>query len=271
MGSFYSTLRARDPHNQSLAVVLCLIFALAKHNKVLARYQKFTFWNVSLCMMNFAFRLDYDRILFANSMGILSAYRTASADLAVHESLVKSSRVPRYIYYLGDILLHYAPAVILSYYMISRQKFVRPQHGWIAILGAVYFAFSQAGKLNVSGLFSSFIISYADIYVAHDWNSAWAGNLCAALFSPFFVNNAIKKHYFKAGFYLTLCFVPLILKYSGLLPWPTFKTDILEEEAIAKIVKNENIPTRLCGSCRTKLCANCQDFINSKELLTTDD
>lgn len=198
MGNFLATLRERDPHNQSIAVILCILFAQFKHFKFLSILHQYTFWNVTLCLSNFALRLEYERILFCNSMGIFGSYRTASADEQVHNALVEHTKLDPIVYFFGDTLVHFMPAVILGYYLVSRQKFVRPQHGWFAVLGQVYFAYSQAGGLDVSG-----------VYRPHDAVMAWATGVLSSVFSPFIINNLIKKRYYRAIIFAFICFLPL--------------------------------------------------------------
>lgn len=86
--------------------------------------------------------------------------------------------------------------------MISRKKFVRPQHGWFSVLGQVYFAYSQAGKLDVSG-----------VYRPHDALMSWSGGILASVLSPFIINNAIKGRYNRAITFTILCFIPWISIY----------------------------------------------------------
>lgn len=117
MGNFLTTLRERDPHNQSIAVILCILFAQFKHFKFLSILHQYTFWNVTLTLTNFALRLEYERILFCNSMGIFSSYRTASSDTPVHNDLVEHSRLDPVTYFFGDALVHFCPALILGIFI----------------------------------------------------------------------------------------------------------------------------------------------------------
>ena len=60
------------------------------------------------------------------------------------------------IHILGDQVIHTLPVVVIAISMIRHQRFARPQHGALALLGQLFFAYSQAGKMDLGEIYVSF-------------------------------------------------------------------------------------------------------------------
>ena len=132
-----TTLRRRDPHNQTLAVLLILL--LARVSKTYKGLQAYTMWNCTAVLLNYIIRPQgWERPLFCNSLSIFAAFRTASAD--AHADFVHRSGKSEAVYWLGDTLIHTLPPIVLGISMIRHNRFARPQHGALALFGQIFFA-----------------------------------------------------------------------------------------------------------------------------------
>ena len=115
-----TTLRARDPHNQTLAVLLLLL--LARVSKSYKGLQAYTMWNCSAVLINYGFRIrnGWEQPLFCNSIAIFAAFRSASAD--AHSDFVKRTGMGNIIHVLGDHIIHTLPVVVIAVSMIRHQR-----------------------------------------------------------------------------------------------------------------------------------------------------
>ena len=146
MGAALSILRARDPHNQTLGVFL--LFVLARVSKSWKGLRAYTLWNCTAVLFKYAVQpRGWERSLLCNSLGIYAAFRTASAD--AHCDFLERSGKSELVYFLGDMLIHFAPVVMLGNSIVKNRQFVRPQHGALALLAQIFFAYSQAGKMDL--------------------------------------------------------------------------------------------------------------------------
>ena len=99
MGQVWSTLRKRDPHNQTLAVSLLLI--LVRISKSYEGLRAYTFWNLTAVLVFFWRRArGWAAPLLTNSVAIFASYRTASAD--AHSDFVKNSGRSELVYMAGE-------------------------------------------------------------------------------------------------------------------------------------------------------------------------
>lgn len=202
MGQVWSTLRRRDPHNQTIAVALLL--ALARLSKSYEGLRAYTFWNVTAVLLFFSTRArGWSGPLLTNSVAIFASYRTASAD--AHHDFVKNSGRSEPVYILGDAIVHLLPAVAMIIWHKRHKKFVKPQAGAMAFLGQLFFAYSQAGKLDMS-----------QIYVPHDVTYAWSAALLGHMFSPMLSNNFQRGNYGRSLLSLLAIFMPYLLKKLGI-------------------------------------------------------
>mmetsp|Transcript_38383 Transcript_38383/g.75572 ORF Transcript_38383/g.75572 Transcript_38383/m.75572 type:complete len:272 (-) Transcript_38383:124-939(-) len=216
-----ATLRRRDPHNQTFAIALLLILTLVSQK--LRGMKAYTFW---------------ERVLLCNSVAIYSSYRTASLD--AHDDLVKRAGYHPAIYFIGDQVVHLLPALVLAQVLVRHRKFVKPQHGGFALLGQLFFAFSQAGKLDLG-----------EVYVPHDTISAWTAATLGQLFSPSLINNAIQKKYVAAAQSFLCISSPYLFKRLGLRPY--IRPKPLPE------LPAELVSAPLCSSCVATVlgCPDC--------------
>lgn len=86
---------------------------------------------------------------------------------------------------LGDTLLHFVPVMAMVVSNARHERFIKPQAGAMGLLGQLFFAFSQAGKLDVG----------AEIYVPHDVPFAWVAAGLGQMFAPMLSNNLQKRNY----------------------------------------------------------------------------
>lgn len=156
-------------------------------------------------LLPFFFR---EKALACNSLSIWAAYRTATVDVDTSELLDKRG-YSFAVYFAGDQLMHTLPMLYMTYYCVVHHLAPRPQHGSLALLGQLFFAYSQAGQLDVS-----------DVYgIPHDTTAGWVATVLGQLLAPFWINFLIKKNYLAAGFIFTLTLLPYIAKRLGLRTW----------------------------------------------------
>lgn len=159
------------------------------------------------------------------------------------------------VYFVGDLFVHLAPVVTLMYYLTKHKRWVRPQHGAMALLGQVFFAYSQAGKLDCG-----------EIYVPHDVAYAWTAGALGQLLAPSIVNNCIKQNYRTALSRLALVFAPYIIKKLGLRTWTPNKWDLGVEvdgdkdDTVLPILPSPSglQHSTLCKACLEVCCAQCR-------------
>ena len=202
MGQVWSTLQHRDPHRQTLAVALLLL--LVRISKSYEGLRAYTFWNVAAVLVFFWRRArGWAGPLLTNSVAIFVSYRTASAD--AHSHFVENSGKSEAVYLAGDFVVHFLPVVAMIIWHKRNNKFVKPQAAAMGMLGQFFFAYSQAGKLDLS-----------QIYVPHDVNAAWAAALLGHIFAPMLSNNYLKGNYGRSILALLFMFTPYLMKKLGL-------------------------------------------------------
>jgi hypothetical protein len=195
----WSTLRRRDPHNQTVGIFLLLGLAHASKQKSFEGIKAYTVWNCLAVLFNFSFRQRWERSLVCNSLAIWASYRTASAD--AHADLVARAGYSEPVYHLGDQIIHTMPVLALMHWLVKHERYIRPQHGALSLIGHLFFvrpslpsnhnadcshvlmwllttsnfsqAYSQAGQLDVG-----------KIYVPHDVTFAWTAVGLGHLLAP---------------------------------------------------------------------------------------
>eukprot|EP00658_Telonema_sp_P-2_P043800 TRINITY_DN3169_c0_g1_i1.p1 TRINITY_DN3169_c0_g1~~TRINITY_DN3169_c0_g1_i1.p1 ORF type:complete len:172 (+),score=36.80 TRINITY_DN3169_c0_g1_i1:139-654(+) len=134
---------------------------LCASSKYLRSVRAYTMWNCAAVVTNFALKLRWERPLVCNSLAIFASYRTASVD--AHEDLRRRAGLGPFWYFVGDNAVHLLPLLVLVRWLVKHEQFCRPQHGAFALLGQLFFAFSQGGQMDMG-----------QIYVPHDVPFAWA-------------------------------------------------------------------------------------------------
>ena len=137
MGKVVSSLRSSDPHNQSLGVLL--LFALTFISQRKHKLRAYTYWNWVAIAFNFANSLRWEKVLAANSMGILASYRCASAD--AFDDMVKLLKIDPVKYMIGDHIAHTLPAICLVSYCVKKRYKLRLQHGFFGFLVSNFSCF----------------------------------------------------------------------------------------------------------------------------------
>jgi len=237
MGTVYSTLQKRDPHNQTLAILLLLFLTHAKKSPKLSLFHAYTFWNLSAFAATKLFNLKWERPIFCNSVAIFLSYKSASLDN--YDGLFRRSHLKSHLVYaIGDFIVHTLPLLILAFELVQKKKYIRPQIGAFTLLSFVHFAYSQGGSLNVGQL-----------YVPHDHLFTWLNVISGTIFCPYVINNLISKNYERAFRYLLLTIAPLIVKALQVVPWPR------EEHSFFSPLRAENF---VCHSCLPNLCMKCR-------------
>mmetsp|Transcript_17401 Transcript_17401/g.21424 ORF Transcript_17401/g.21424 Transcript_17401/m.21424 type:complete len:262 (+) Transcript_17401:94-879(+) len=245
MGSVISQLRQRDPHNQTIAILLLIFLANISHQY--KKLRAYTFWNCTAILFNFAFRLRWERPLVCNSLAVLVSYKTASLDC--HEQLARQAGVSRLTYFLGDQIFHVAPFFVLTRWLLKHKQELRPQHGAFALLGQFFFAYSQAGKMDVG-----------DVYVTHDYMWCWLAGALGQLTCPFIVNNLIKGSHFSASLQFGIVWIPYIIKLLGWRPIINEDTTA-QSEGANEPHSDDKAPTIvLCDRCRCEIKQNAEHF-----------
>lgn len=202
MGSLLAKLRQRDPHNQTLAVLLLLV--LARVSKTYKGMQAYTMWNCTATLLQYALRpRGWEQPLFCNSMAIFASFRCASAD--AHSDFVKRSGYSNFGHVLGDQVIHLLPVIVTGISLKRHKRFLRPQHGALSLLAQLFFAYSQAGKMDMG-----------DIYVPHDVTAAWTSGFLGQLLAPTVINNAIVGRWWRSLSTFLLIMSPYLSKKFGL-------------------------------------------------------
>jgi hypothetical protein len=162
-------------------------------------------WNCTATLVNYGFRIrnGWEKPLFCNSLAIFAAFRTASAD--AQSDFVERSGYGPVVHVIGDQIIHTLPCIVIGISMMRHKRFARPQHGAFALLGQIFFAYSQAGKMDLG-----------EIYVPHDVTFAWIASLFGQLLAPIVINNAIKRRWKRVFFTLLVVMSPYLLKKIGL-------------------------------------------------------
>ena len=106
---------------------------------------------------------------------------------------------------LGDFVVHFLPVYAMVMYHKREKKFVPPQAAAMGFLGQLFFAYSQAGKLDMS-----------QIYVPHDVSFAWLAALLGHMFAPMLSNNFLKGNYGRSMLSVLFMFTPYLLKKLGI-------------------------------------------------------
>jgi len=243
MGSAYSTLKQRDPHNQTLAILLLIFLTQAKRYPRLRLLHSYTFWNISSLIVGKLLGMGWERPIFTNSVAILLSYKSASIDN--YDGLfARSGMSSHQRYAIGDFIVHYLPIIILLFELVKNKKYIRPQIGAFSLLAMVHFSYSQTGSLNVS-----------QVYVKHDHLFSWASALTGHLFSPYVVNNLIARKYARAFEFFLLTLSPVIIKSLGVVSWPRKQLEIL-----APLTADDFV----CDGCRPILCKKCRGKEDSR-------
>eukprot|EP00808_Paulinella_micropora_P014112 g6439.t1 len=227
------------PHLLMLSVALMLCLTHLKHVQKLKGLQAYTFWNLTACLANFAFRLGWERILFTNSLAVFASYKTAQADHMSKRFFIQQSGLTPMRFWMGDMIVHFFPVVLLARYLKKHRSFIVPQLGFFSLLGQTYFAYSQVGRLDVR-----------DLYGPHDTKWAWVAAILAHTVGPSFMNNLIRDNYGKALLLGLLIGGPYLAKELGLLP------QLPEPES--KPVSQHFLQFSDCSACRALLCTVCQ-------------
>ena len=117
IGFSLTTLQKRDPHNQTLAVLLLLI--LARVSKTYKGMQAYTMWNCSAVLCNYGFRIrnGWEQPLFCNSIAIFAAFRSASAD--AHSDFVQRTG-------MGNILFMFRKCLFLHVTVVLTRSILVP-------------------------------------------------------------------------------------------------------------------------------------------------
>lgn len=201
--SVYRNVRQQDPHNQVPSI---LILVLLAHLSRLDRFRflkAYTQWNLVAFLFNFAFRLRWEAPLVCNSVSIMTSFNCGQMDARV--DMIERSGLSPFYYTLADLFIHEMPALVLISWCVRHKRRIKLQHGLLAWLGQLHFAYSQAGQLDLGG-----------IYVKHDTDFAWLSVFLAQTLTPFLVNALIDGHRANAAVIALVINGPILLKCFGL-------------------------------------------------------
>jgi len=201
--SVYRTVRQQDPHNQVPSILTLVLLAHLSRMKRFKIFQAYTQWNLVAFLFNYSFRLRWEAPLVCNSMAIMTCFNCAQVD-ARADLIIRSGLSPFY-FLLGDFAVHTMPALVLISWCVRHKRRIKLQHGLLALLGQLHFAYSQAGNLDLGG-----------IYVPHDGNAAWMSAVLAQSLTPFLVNVLIDGHWAQGAAIALAINAPALLKLLGL-------------------------------------------------------
>merc|ERR1712032_519940 len=124
--------------------------------------------------------------LVCNSMAIMTCFNCAQVD-ARADLIIRSGLSPFY-FLLGDFAVHTMPALVLISWCVRHKRRIKLQHGLLALLGQLHFAYSQAGMSAV----------------------------LAQSLTPFLVNVLIDGHWAQGAAIALAINAPALLKLLGL-------------------------------------------------------
>lgn len=248
MGEVFSTLRKRDPHNQTGAILLLLCLTHTKYYIKLKFLKAYTMWNITAFTLSQLLNFEtWQRPILCNSIAIWNGYRTATIDNI--DKFRKNSGFTNPLQYaLLDNAIHFLPVIILLYRVVKQKKYIRPQIAAFSLLAFVHFSYSQAGSLNVGKL-----------YCEHDSASAWAATILGAGLTPLIVNGLIDKNYTKVIIATFIMNLPSMLKQLDIIKWPREPLFHVEKD-----LDQQNM-IKLCSNCQENLCTNCLEKYTEKK------
>ena len=188
-----------DNHGVTAAMIVASSLACCKHIGLLPKEIKwqlgaYTNWNLTMIVIRYLLSFkEWDPFLCVNSIGILFGFKTAfcqGLDENIRKKLnsmnFKHCKLSRMQFVLADLFVHTVPAIVTTTYVIHNKIKIPSITVTYALTLSSWFAFSQAGNLDVS-----------QIYVPHPWKRAWLAAVISMILTPKMIFYAQTKQFKK--------------------------------------------------------------------------
>ncbi|KAF4676200.1 hypothetical protein FOL47_006591 [Perkinsus chesapeaki] len=180
------------------------------NNKFLRKnLQAYTSWNWVLIVSRILLKQEqWDPFLLSNSFGVCMAFRTAGArgltEMMRQKMGLRGVKLTKVQFAMMDHWVHTVPVLLMSYLVVKSGRRPLMTNGIVGIMAQMFFAYSQAGTLNV-----------AELYMPHPAKRAWLASLAGQLLGPVLITGIVDRKWKKAG----------IILFIILLPWLSSSLD----------------------------------------------
>ncbi|KAF4738370.1 hypothetical protein FOZ62_023838 [Perkinsus olseni] len=173
------------------------------NNKFLRKnLQAYTSWNWVLIVSRILLRQgQWDPFLLSNSFGVCMAFRTAGArgltEMMRQKMALRGVKLTKLQFAMMDHWVHTVPVLLMTCLVVRSGRRPLMTNGVVGMMAQMFFAYSQAGTLNV-----------AELYMPHPAKRAWLASLAGQLLAPLLVTAIVDRKWKKAGVIFLIILLP---------------------------------------------------------------